>query len=248
MTSFQIASDIHIERIYPQKIDIQNIIKPSCPNLILAGDIGRYSFIKNYYEDFLTELCVNFKKVYFVLGNHEYFSKEKTISEIKCDFLNLTNKISNLTILDDSGIDIDNTDIRLYGSTLWSKIPDHYKGDRPIFYESDKKVNTLWFNLQYYKSLFMIEKEVRENKKKKIVIISHYPPLCKGVIRDENLKNPYRFYYTNNIKYLLGKERIHTWISGHTHANFDFTEKETRIVSNQYRADGYMLDKVINID
>jgi predicted phosphohydrolase len=247
MNSFQIVSDIHIERIYPKKIDIYSIIKPVCPNLILSGDIGRYSFIKEYYTDFLRELCVLYKKVYFVLGNHEYFSKEKTITEIKFDFLKLTNIIPNLIILDDNGVDIDNTCIRLYGTTLWSKIPDHYKGERPILHDTGKKVNTVWFNLQHYKCLFMLEQEIYKNKKK-LVVISHYPPLCNGVIKDDNIKNPYRFYYTNNLKYLFGKEKIHTWISGHTHNNFDFIEKGTRIVSNQYRADGYILDKVINID
>jgi predicted phosphodiesterase len=249
MNLFQIASDIHIEKMYPQKIKIETIIKPSCPNLILAGDVGRYSFIKEYYERFLTDLCLLFEKVYFVAGNHEYFSKQKTINEIKVDLMYLKNKISNLVILDDRGVDIQGTDIRLYGTTLWSKIPDHYIGTRPILSEHFKEVNTVWFNLQHYTSLYMLEKDVYENiGKKKMIIISHYPPLTVGVLKNENLKNPQRFYYSNNLKYILGNEKIHTWISGHTHNNCDFFEKGTRIVSNQYKGDGYILDKVITVE
>lgn len=249
MTSFQIVSDIHIEKMYPKIIDISTILTPSSRNLIIAGDIGRYSFIKEYYEKFLTDLCLLFEKVYFVPGNHEYYSDQKTINDIKFDFLYLKNKISNLYILDDNGIDIEGTDIRLYGTTLWSKIPDHYNGYRPILYEPYKQVNTVWMNLQHYSSLFMLEKDVYKNvSNKKIVIISHYPPVNNTVLKDIHLKHPRRFYYSNNLKYILGKERIHTWIAGHTHHNFDFFEKGTRIVSNQFKGEGYVSDKVITIE
>jgi predicted phosphodiesterase len=249
MTSFQIISDIHIEKMYPKPIDISTILKPSSKNLIIAGDVGRYSFIKEYYEKFLIDLCLLFEKVYFVPGNHEYYSDKKTINDIKFDFLYLKNNISNLYILDDTGIDIEDTNIRLYGTTLWSKIPDHYIGFRPILYQPYKQVNTVWMNLQHYSSLFMLEKDIQENVfNKKIVIISHYPPLNNGVLKDVHLKHPQRFYYSNNLKYILGKQRIHTWISGHTHHNFDFFEKGTRIVSNQYKAEGYISDKVVIIE
>ena len=43
---FQLASDIHIEKRFPENLSITDFITPCCSTLILAGDIGSI-----YYED-----------------------------------------------------------------------------------------------------------------------------------------------------------------------------------------------------
>lgn len=42
---FQLASDIHIEKRYPQYLGITDFITPCCKTLILAGDIGSLYYI-----------------------------------------------------------------------------------------------------------------------------------------------------------------------------------------------------------
>lgn len=68
-TAFQINSDLHLE-IGQQYSSFE--IKPSADYLILAGDIGRLID----YEDFLGFLRIQtaqFKLVFLVLGNHEFY-------------------------------------------------------------------------------------------------------------------------------------------------------------------------------
>ncbi len=74
----QIASDIHLEFYKNKPRDrhfFQTLVDPSTAAdvLVLAGDIG-------YPEDHITRefikwACESWPKVYWVLGNHEYYSK-----------------------------------------------------------------------------------------------------------------------------------------------------------------------------
>ena len=73
MTSFQIASDLHIEYKNNDVHDPLNYIIPSAEVLILAGDIG--SFYKHHQlKSFLKRLCEYFQAVIYIPGNHEYYT------------------------------------------------------------------------------------------------------------------------------------------------------------------------------
>jgi UDP-2,3-diacylglucosamine pyrophosphatase LpxH len=53
----------------------------------------------------------------------------------------------------------------------------------------------------------------------------------------ENIKKRDRYVslYFSNLDNLLTKEKVHTWICGHIHQNFDYiTNGGTRLVGNQY--------------
>ena len=72
-TTFQIASDLHIEYKNDEPCNPLKFITPSADILILAGDIG--SFYKmNQLKTFLTELCCYFLLVIYVPGNNEYYN------------------------------------------------------------------------------------------------------------------------------------------------------------------------------
>ena len=67
----QIASDIHIEKIYPKSPEITDYIIPSSETLILAGDIGsiyHYEVLKNFFisckkRTFVKKTFLNFRKL-----------------------------------------------------------------------------------------------------------------------------------------------------------------------------------------
>ena len=106
---FQIASDFHIEK-KDKDIDISELIKPSAPYLILAGDVGSlYKY--DQLKDFLEKICKLYIKVFYIPGNHEFYTI-KGISGIPFYQLirnlhNLEKIIDNLEILNRKIIKID---------------------------------------------------------------------------------------------------------------------------------------------
>ena len=74
--TFQLASDIHIEKLFPSLCSIVDFITPSCKNLILAGDIGSI-YYKEQLTHFLRTCADNFETVIFVPGNNEYYTREE---------------------------------------------------------------------------------------------------------------------------------------------------------------------------
>ena len=74
-------SDLHLEFIKPHKIKkfIQKIPSGNDEICILAGDIGN-PYDRNY-DIFMRFISKNFKKTFYIAGNHEYYNTTKTIQE-----------------------------------------------------------------------------------------------------------------------------------------------------------------------
>lgn len=251
MVTFQIASDLHIEYKNDEVPDPLNFITPSCDILILAGDIG--SFYKNsQLKEFLTKLCSHFKMVLYVPGNQEYytFNEYKPISMIQLiqKLYDIESSIENLYILDQSSIIIN--DICVTGCTLWSKpeikIPKYIVRIHGI-------TNEIYEN-KHEKELNYIEKmiEYSQNNNLKLLVVTHYCPTYK-VLDGTNKRDKFTSLYVNNLDHLLDSDKVHTWVCGHIHKNFDFyTENGTRVVGNQKgklkdKIDDFSMNFLINI-
>lgn len=225
MLKFQIASDLHLETY--DEIKLNEFIKPEAPILILAGDIGRIQKLEQLTL-FLKAVCSKFKHVIYVLGNHEFYKvdgvKPKHINELIQDINSI--QITNLHILNRSSLIIG--DVCIIGCTLWSKI-DY---DVPKFIVRIFGMNRSQYNKYHKKDLKYIQKMIDycNDKKLKLVVVSHHTPSI--LVCDK--KDRYQTLYYSELDYLLEKSKVHTWICGHVHKNFDFiTRKGTRLVSNQ---------------
>lgn len=224
----QITSDLHIERLDCEDIDILSLITPVCDTILLAGDIGslyKYTQLRN----FLKNLSVYFGNIIYVPGNCEYYVPENTevllkMSELKSRFKLLMSEVPGLTILDRGIIQIGNTCIA--GCTLWSnpsiKIPRHIR---------IHKLTTDFYKFMFERDmrfvLAVIEHCVRN--KLKLILATHYCPEMSLVEQ----KNPkFVSLYGTDLSHLFGY--VSTWIYGHTHVNKDIIMNGTRLVSNQY--------------
>ena len=84
----------------------------------------------------------------------------------------------------------------------------------------------------------------------KLVVITHYCPSYKAL--GQSYKR-FPSLYVSNLDYLLSVKKVHTWICGHIHKNFNFiTEGGTRLVGNQKgkpkdKINDYKKDFVIEI-
>ncbi len=69
---FQLFSDIHLEF---SKTFFK--LPPLTNYLFLAGDIGKLSHLT--FKPFFDYCSNNWKEIFYVLGNHEYYSSKKLI-------------------------------------------------------------------------------------------------------------------------------------------------------------------------
>jgi predicted phosphohydrolase len=233
MTKFQIVSDLHIEYKTNEVPDPLTLITPSADILILAGDIG--SFYKyDQLKIFLVKLCSYFKVVIYVPGNHEYYSvygyKPQKMDELFNNFIKIEETIHNLYILNRSSVYIG--DVCIVGCTLWSDPKVHV----PNFIVRIPEMNTKEYNKKHIEDLSYIKKMIRycQRKELKIFVITHHCPTYSVITTKKKIKDKYISMYASDLDYLLNKEKVHTWVAGHIHINFDLiTEGGTRLVGNQ---------------
>jgi len=237
---FQIVSDLHIE-IEDENIDPLTFITPSADVLILAGDIGR---IHKYdqLKGFLTKICKHFQIVLYVLGNHEYYRvgnlPAKTMEELFEDITCIKKEIPNLYILNRNSVIIE--DVCIVGCTLWSQAIV----DVPPFIVRVKNINIEKYNSMFRHDLCYIENMIDycQQKSLKLVVVTHHCPTYS--VAQNKKDDKYKSLYASNLDNLLSAQKVHTWICGHIHRNFDFyTKNSTHLVSNQK---GKLKDKVID--
>ncbi len=218
----QYISDIHLEFMSkPPKI------KATAEVLCLAGDIG-YPF-SGIYREFLKQMNTDFKKVFLIAGNHEYY-KDKKYGEASMEIINsmiqsiiINHKLTNVTFLNNSYEEYNN--ILFVGSTLWSKIPSANMNDICLMNDF-KQIEGLTYdtyNLLHIQScqfitdtLSLVEKgELYTNPTKKIVMITHHLPSFNLIDEKHTYSDTNCFYASKCDAYFV--EPIKVWIYGHTH-------------------------------
>lgn len=115
---FQIMSDLHLE-VGRQYADFD--IPPKAPYLVLAGDVGRLVDFESL-RDFLALQCSKFEKVFYVLGNHEFYGTSRIKGlEIAAKLQEEPGMRGKLYIMNKLRHDIDSR-VMVLGCTLQSDI------------------------------------------------------------------------------------------------------------------------------
>jgi len=230
---FQLISDIHLEFInyFP-------IIPPNAPYLFLAGDIGKIGLPNfRYFFDYCSQ---NWKKVFYVLGNHEYYHNHKTHSVLLREYKEFCNQYTNVFLLNNEGTELEENGLKyfIYGSTLWSN-PSKEDGIND-FYQIKAKNAKNWnvpINLEQFKELHheAICKLEENLGKENMIIMTHFPPVRR--IGKNTTSHPkyegelQETYFANQLDKKMYKD-VKIWISGHTHYSYDFVDGDTRFISN----------------
>ena len=235
--TFQLYSDIHLELFKSFKFPK---IKPLTDYLFLAGDIGKINMLN--YEPFFNYCSENWKKVFYVLGNHEFYHSKKDFKTLKTQYQTFFTKYKNVFLLDDNHIELDN--IIIFGNVLWSHPnSSEYLNDfthiKMLKEDIHRKYNIKIEQYQdlHKKSCDYILKELKKHNNKNIIIMTHFPPSQNGTSnpkynnQSEYLKD---YFASNFINEIPEKNDIVCWIYGHTHfSNFMDSTKNFKFVSNQ---------------
>ena len=232
----QIASDIHIEKKFPQKVVITDFISPveESEMLILAGDIGSIYQYEEFKHFFLS--CKEyFKYVLYVPGNNEYYLRDgfqpKSMSALNNDLVTLC-KETDVILLNNAYIETD-THI-IFGSTWWSYIPETLT--MRVYKDNGKPIDAEDFNFMHNTARRCLNKIIQNKGEKKLIVVSHYCPTKFGTMNLHHKKSDFvelvPYYFSSSEKYLKGV--VDVWIFGHTHVfrDFYFDNGTTRIISN----------------
>lgn len=245
----RLLSDLHLEFEHKVHKD-QHLSIPILPTdsdtvLVLAGDIGNAKK-KGTYVPLVTDASARFKKVIFVLGNHEFYGTSFVRAYDKISE-NLSH-LSNVHVMNNETITID--DVVFICSTMWASVDNNdplmilnarnemndYKCIRngpkqaPYMRKLDPQDTVVAF-IEAKKFIF---DELLKYKDTKIttVVVTHHA--CShqsiGPIFQGDKMNP---MYATELGYdMLDVDGPTIWLHGHLHNSMDYTIGDTRIVIN----------------
>ncbi|MFC4634346.1 metallophosphoesterase [Dokdonia ponticola] len=247
----QICSDLHLELVQNRNWILENPLVPKGDILIIAGDtfyindqMGTLDFIKKVSDDF--------KAVYLIPGNHEYYGGY----DVSTGLVSTREAIrSNVFLVNNHTETIDG--VYFIFSTLWSRIQKNILAVlrgmtdfRKIQYQN-KKLTIDHFNALHDACFEFIKSEVQREGKK--VVVTHHLPseLCMAAEFKNSLLND--AFCVEKTNFILNSN-IDYWIYGHSHRNLkDFEIGSTKMMTNQF---GYMglqehysfnLEKIISV-
>lgn len=263
---FYLADDLHLE--------FSGYDLPGDPEgtLLLAGDICIPAVFKEGRTDqkalklfprfrkFLEDVSANYKKVYWIAGNHEFYNG---YWEDTRDFMRKGVEETNVTVLEKEWVDLGD-DIHMYAATFWTD----FKNNDPIIMnvaresmndyrlisavrDSDspyaKRNGVLSPDMVYndhVEARKVLESGLAERKGKKIVVMTHHAPsLTSSHPRYGRSDNPVNWAYCSELDQLiLDNPSIQFWVHGHTHDTHDYMLGNTHILCNPrgyaYRENG----------
>jgi len=110
-------ADIHLNFLEDnlRKIFYQRIIKTHCDAVLISGDIGEAFSVAAYLKEMSNQIK---KPIYFVLGNHDYYSGE--INEVRAQMVSLSKKEPLLYWLPVCGVQNLTQNTMLVGQDGWA--------------------------------------------------------------------------------------------------------------------------------
>lgn len=235
---FQVLSDIHLElyREYPGLAHFING-QQTADCLCLCGDIGDPH--SPHYKRFLAE-CASAPYVYvfIIAGNHEFYHCH--MQRVHHKIRELCKEVGGekLVYLNNTCFDLPGTNLRIFGTTLWSKITAEQALDVRCFI-ADLRCIKEWGieenNATHEKSLTRLNDELATlPADKRLIVMSHHAPtlLCGNPVHAHSpMSSAFRSDLTDLIT--RNSHKIAMWMYGHDHYSMRMSIKDTIIVSNQ---------------
>lgn len=250
--AFQILSDLHLEVGHRYSTFH---FPATAPSLILAGDVGRLKDYEGYLE-FISRQTRRFKRVFLILGNHEFhglnlsagLSAAQKLEQERC----LRGK---LCLLQQTRVDVGGGAVTILGCTLWSQIPDH-AGELVASTVDDFTSIANWtvdsHNSSHLSDLEWLKAELATVRaeidgtvwssvgqdpsasRRQVLVVTHHPPLTQGTLRPENTSTSWTEASATDVLARGSWDPVKTWVHGHTHHSCEFEHNGVNIISNQF--------------
>ncbi|KAI8710431.1 Metallophos domain-containing protein [Fusarium sp. LHS14.1] len=236
----QVLSDLHLE-VGQQYLSYT--FPATAPLLLLGGDIGRLADYDGYLKFLETQVC-RYKKVFLVLGNHEFYGLDyeaglKTARRLEAE----PTLADKLLLLHRARWDDPDSALTILGCTLWSSIPKEAYSAVQSKVHDFKKINE-WsvesHNKIHAQEAAWLQEEVAQatSQKRRLLVATHHAPSVHGTSRPEHTENPWTCAFATNLTGQDEWDGVRVWVFGHTHYSTDLTCNGIRLVANQR---GYVL-------
>lgn len=188
----------------------------------MAGDIGHV--FSTTYEQFLTKMCHMFTRVFIITGNHEYYyhhgryisDTDRWMATVEAKIRDIATRLTNLVYLQNELFELPETDICIYGTTLWSRITDRERSVvRQQIADYQRIPNmTTDRSTQLFETNVAHLTETLQNKR--LIVISHHLPKY-DLIADKYRSSGINSAFASTVE-IADDPRIVAWIAGHTHS------------------------------
>lgn len=211
--------------------------------LILAGDVCLIEEMASetpqgkYYNKFFKDCAKNYNKVFYVLGNHEYYFGDYQ------DVLKKARKVlpASITLLNNETEFYEG--VHFIGTTLWTNFNNESETDMEyaLLNMSDYQVinNGEYGKLSpvdlveaHEESVNYLTKTLPTLTQGPVCVITHHAPSTKS-LKGDYVDTDVKACYATDLEQLI-KDHPHVelWCHGHIHASNDYTVEQCRIVSN----------------
>jgi len=175
--------------------------------------------------------------VLYVPGNHEYYQTEWTMDELLCE-MRYEAEDTQVHVLDCDSIEI--SGVRFLGTTLWTDLHDKpFNGIECGVLGSDtgyiRVAKGKGFTSDIAQPLFeknraWLKSELAKPFAGRTVVVTHHAPSGQS-LHTQFAFNPWNSCFITDMEALMG-DGIDLWVHGHTHSNFDYSIKGTRVICN----------------
>lgn len=230
----QYASDLHLEFADNWRFLKAHPIEPVGDILVLAGDIG-YLGDDNYVSHpFWDIVADNFKEVFVVPGNHEFY-KYYDISTLPDG--KILSVRPNVNVYYNGVINFEGVELIL--STLWARISlqDAFMTEsgvtdfHRILFDGETLTFEL-FNKEHERCMDFLRGVVKQSTAGKRIIVTHHLPSFQLSSPDFKGSRINGAFVANEDDF-IEKCGAQYWIYGHSHRNIDKQIGDTQLVSNQ---------------
>ena len=245
MVKIQYCSDIHLEfleQFSMSKTNFEDIITPGVsPYLVLAGNIGQPHL--SLFRLFFEWCSQNWTGVYYVTGNHEYYSNESPLESMDCIESAIGKQLVDLKNVHwlclgcpggSMSRDISGSDITIIGTTLWTNIDDEIENNARMAIMDYRLIGSPHLHpkkgvqmIQPYEVsvLHMLHKqnlanEIRAVHKRgcKIIVVTHHIPSYK-LIAPRYASSKLKSCFASHSDDLIKLPGVVAWVYGNTHDN-----------------------------
>jgi Icc-related predicted phosphoesterase len=194
-------------------------------------------------SEFWKHECAKYKKVFYVMGNHEHYHGKywKTYTEIA------SMMPDNVTLLEDQHEEYEG--VVFVGATLWTDmnrsdpvtlamIKDYMNDYRVITYHYPQygtyhKMRPMDTVKMHYTSKRYIEETVKAHADKPVVVITHMGPTHLSINEKYKHEKYTNGAYVSDLSDLiLDHPNIKAWVHGHVHDPVDYMIGDTRVMCN----------------
>lgn len=232
----QFCSDLHFNN--PDNIAFfgDQGLEKKADILILAGDITFLEYLDRPFErEFFNRLSADYDKVFYLLGNSEFYGGFDT-SSLDQPFLEYLRP--NIVMLNNQAVDISGH--RLVFSTMWSGISlaneeAVLKGSHDFNYFRYKggRISRKIYNRWHNEAVSFISAEIERSRTGKLVIVTHHMPSMR-CSSDRWQGSPLNDVFVAAQDDLVESSGAEYWLYGHSHENQEsFAIGQTTLLTNQ---------------